>query len=299
MKKFKTMKIRHLLYILISFLIFQSCKNDAVNELPQPDPGLDSNYIDKVYFMSQEAGMPEDTSGIWSYTYDNLKRVIKMNIAFIDEDTTNPIILRYLYYYNGSDSLPYKTVYLSFEDIVPDTITFFHSYDAAGRNLKDSTIYSRFSYEATDYSYNGNIITGNTRSTLQSTYPIIIDTAITDARGNIINNKSYRYNIYTMEWEPLTIISTTFDNKESPFAKLSNFKTFGVFPDTYIFSSIYNSPQFSNLVSQDVWASNIVGREYHLIYNNSYFANGKLKQVITHELPNGIQEKWLFTYRSL
>lgn len=263
---------------------------------------MDGNYIDKAYCLSQEPGMPVDTTEICTYTYDNLKRVTKLNImsyGFDEEEPSDPIITTFLYYYNGSDTLPYKSVYTVIEDSENSTTeTSFHFYDASGRKLKDSLLILNRS-EVTEYSYNGNIITGFTNNYFDPAYSYVIDTAITDVRGNIVSHKSYRYRISTMEWEPFKIVSSTYDDNENPFSKLSNFKTFNPFLDDVYYYSTFTLYKFTNILKQDGWDATILGNEWHSTYTNSFYANGKLKQVICQIEPGNLQDKWLFTYKSL
>jgi len=293
------------LFSLGILLIFQSCQKEVTDNNIIPTPVLiDSNYIDKIYEVEFTNGLP-DTVELWSYTYDNLKRVTSMTIKSPDPNDLSGF--KYLYTYNSADTLPSKTVYIESAFIGADTTTRFHFYDNSGKNLKDSSIYTGSGlnyYFVREYSYAANKIFGSQYSSLSgNSWFIQKDTATTDIDGNIIDSKKYYFNTSTSNWELTSTTGYTYDNKRSPFALLSNIKTFRVFPSGETF--YHELPTYNNKVSQTETNGIETGSPNTNTYNftNSYsIANGKLTQVKILDVSTpGITDssKLMFTYRAL
>ncbi len=121
-----------------------------------------------------------------------------------------------------------------------DTTITYHFYDNAGKNLKDSIIFSTyrilstFPYfsilESRNYSY------GTGKIYVYRTFFLIVnnsgalfypqkDTAIVNASGNIIDYKNYEFIPSSSLFELSATSNFTYDIKPSSFSKLSNFKT--------------------------------------------------------------------------
>jgi len=258
----------------------------------------DSIYIDKIYAVSISGA---DTGVIWTYNYDNLKRVTSM---IIDYPYNNENV-KYFYYYNNSDILPFKSIiYRTFEDgsggFTTDSIITFHFYNSSGKNIKDSVI--RSYYTIYTYSYNSNMIYGASQSTISGVVmPYRIDTATLDTNGDIVSSKRYFYINSSSggEWELSSISNFTYDNHRSPFAILSNFKTFGVFPsgETLYFELPHNNVPSSQHETNSL---STFPNDYSYDWINSYTTDGRLKEVLGVN-PNDPLDtgKWIFTYKAL
>ena len=191
------MKTLSIFIAAIFLIMLQSCQKEISieNGIPAAPNAIDSNYLSKILYSAVVNGVPTDTAVFWTYKYDNLKRVT----SFVDS-TSNPVPNSYFYFYNGTDTLPFKTVLYQvgvWHDY--DTTITFHYFDNTGRNAKDSVIFSYsdiFSgyeswYEIRNYSYNLNKIYGLREIYRPGGYtPYYKDTATLDAAGNIIDNKS-------------------------------------------------------------------------------------------------------------
>ena len=227
----------------------------------------DSVHLDKLYFVDVTGG--NETLSIATYHYDNLKRVDSIK-EIIRDNGSGPWQQWYsvAYFYNGNDTLPFKSISNHFESAVAfndpsftDTITTFHQYLPTGQNLSDSAILSLhygdgsisspFAYDrfrvVEHYQYQGNSMYRQATYTPIASnylYPVTLalqrDSAITDGNGNMLSSKHYSVsnNISTLEFTS----SITYDNKVNPFSKISDFKTIKLFPedfadDVYIQSS--------------------------------------------------------------
>ena len=144
----------------------------------------------------------------------------------------------YTYYYNASDTLPFKSRHIDVSLNSSDTTITYHFYDANKNNLKDSSILSLlntgplgsyiFLTQVARYSY----ATGKKYSHTDITYilpspgtDLREDTAILDSRNNILSCKA-NFSFTSLQ----NTSSLSYDNKISPFSLLSNFKAHQRFP---------------------------------------------------------------------
>jgi hypothetical protein len=273
-------------------------------------------YIDRIYNIDVN-GTAIDTSSICSYDYDNLKRVKSMLIALTD--ITDSSSEKYTYSYNANDTLPFKTEYYEKRYFPPSPsfpngtystrITIiYHFFDNAGRNNNDSMTNSTGQvFGVSNFSYAGNKIFGYYTDIVPTgmTPRERIDTATLDAFGNIVNSKQYGKNSFATTWRLVSVSNFTYDDKPSPFARLSNFKTFGIFPSgETLFGQL---PQLNNRVSQNEQTTilNPPFPPFQTLYAfntiNTHRPNGLLKQVnfsfISPVIPN--PGKVVFTYKNL
>lgn len=281
----------------------------------------DSTYISTVYLVLVDGSLI-DSVETTTYNYDHLKRLtlIMDTIKNLDYEAVQSIH----YSYSLNDTVPYKSELFSASSdgttqtqFTFDTLITYHYYDIFGKNLKDSVIKSHqgpmlvdhySTYTIKKYSYGVNKIIGTTLS-----FPIDVpndsyvkpdqrDTAILDSHGNIVNNKKYVYNNATQVWELNAVSGFSYDAGQNPFANLSNFKTFGVFPSG---ETLYmNLPQNNNWLTQNETHSiseDVIGSHYGYSYTNIYAANGKLKEVHATDDPaiTGVFGKYIFMYKKL
>ena len=318
------MRNRLFLYLIIvlPLVSLYSCQKEISSEngiAPVVPLTIDSNYLSKIYAFDIN-GSSADTVEVVTYNYDNLKRVT--SVVDSSKNLYNATQQSYFYFYNNSDTLPYKSVryQVSAEDpaltqLTYDTIISYHLYDNAGRNLKDSGIHSNSSilngyystYTVKQYSYALNRIYGYASSNpISVPYSFVSpdekDTAVLDALGNIIDNKIYRYNSYTSLWELSITSAFTYDTKASPFSRLSNFKTFGVFPNGETFYG--ELPQKTNRVTQNEhhsFSNGAPGVHFDYSYFNSYNANGLVKGISVYDQPPNptMYSKIILVYKAL
>ncbi len=303
------MKTLSIFIAAIFLIMLQSCQKEISieNGIPAAPNAIDSNYLSKILYSAVVNGVPTDTAVFWTYKYDNLKRVTSLV-----DSTSNPVPNSYFYFYNGTDTLPFKTVLYQvgvWHDY--DTTITFHYFDNTGRNAKDSVIFSYsdiFSgyeswYEIRNYSYNLNKIYGLREIYRPGGYtPYYKDTATLDAAGNIIDNKRYRFDSFSNTWEPDATSTFTFDNKPSPYSTLSNFKTYHVFPSGE--TLFFELPFKNNKVSQHEHHSFGPGQPGVFVdwdYTNIYKPNGFIKDVLIYGLPPvpGNYERLIFVYKAL
>lgn len=227
--------------LLLSAIIISCQKEMDENALLNPVNNFgDSSYLETMYEIDSIAGV-NDTLGIWRYEYDNLRRVTVLT-EFSNSNGAFDGKAVYRYFYAGNDTLPFKQIYYSYNYVnntwqPGDSLSILYFYDSQGRNLKDSAInydntgtasgrivntyqYSAQNIYMKEFYYDGvNPVALNTRK----------DTSINDGNGNLLFSKLYYVDSngddileYTSQF--------TYDNKPSPFKKLSNFRTLVVTP---------------------------------------------------------------------
>ena len=301
----------HFIFLSLLILLFStSCQKEvASNSNSNSDSSnnniLDSNYLDKIYQVYMTGGA-YDTVGVWVYNYDNLKRLTSMVLQSIDPSISDGV--SYQYFYDNSDTLPYKTVSIETSNNTANTIIHFHFWDGSGRNLQDSSLFTNgvvSYYLVRSYSYGNNMIMGLQHTDL-SAGPLINltqkDTATTDIYGNILQSKKYVFNTINNNWELSSTTSYTNDGKRSPFSFLSSYKTFRVFPSGE--TLYYELPVFYNSTSQTETNSIQTGNPNTNNFTNTnlYNSNNQLSVVTinaTYSSSTPETTRLIFTYKSL
>src|SRR4051794_18125356 len=132
--------MKHTLFLctllIFSLVIFNACKKDnaARNNNNNVINTLDSNYLLRTLRIDSTA-TGQDTLESFSYYYDNAQRVTTVTDSGYTT-TSGTIFLRAVtyYYYNGTDTLPYKSVRAHLDGPnFHDTSNVFYYYDAAGK----------------------------------------------------------------------------------------------------------------------------------------------------------------------
>jgi hypothetical protein len=235
-------------YLIFLSILFTACQKEASFEQGNnplvPVTGADSNYLSKIYEIEND-GITVDTVGLFTYFYDASKRVTLLTDSSLSNSGVLFVRKKQQYFYNGTDTLPYKSIMEEtdgFGSQTYTTTTFFY-YNAAGQKTGDSAIMPLPPFAAPLESYvrvnsyqytTGEIYgTGISRSIYTgspaTTDYISKDTAKLDARGNVIKNTKIKAAPGSLLADT-TISVMTYDGNPSPFAKLSNYKAYIVFP---------------------------------------------------------------------
>ncbi len=198
---------RSLLFLTAMIAVFSSCQKEyAPGEVIDPvvtdstdtiHTG-DSIYLDKIYGLEDVSGVT-DTTYIMSFSYDAQKRLIAIKDSSLSGDE-NSI---YQFFYNGTDTVPFKTTEAAYA--TPDSIFIesLKSYDAQNRLLKDSSrqfhlpdITTPTDILTTYFSYSAGSFTAQRtfESTTLTQVSYTKDTTLLDGSGNILSNKSWAVN---------------------------------------------------------------------------------------------------------
>ena len=278
-------------------LTFGSCQKEITsNELDSSASSNDSIYLDKVYQLDLST---MDTIVAVVLTYDSQKRVTAMASPVGSFDYTN-----YAYYYNGTDTLPYKSTLLKQYQNEYDTVVTYHYYDNSKRNLKDS-IHRAFenvigdyfnTITVSNYSYSADKRFGfSTYTHLDGGFssPTGTDTATIDLNNNILFSKHYYESMAIPGTYDLSNTSTiSYDTHRSPFSFLSNLMAHQNFPigETFFFEYL----PFNNMLTLDETSTG-----YNYTYNYTYGANGLPSTIIATSTAASTSYKIIYTYRNL
>ncbi|MEO7306160.1 MAG: hypothetical protein ABIR78_02905 [Ferruginibacter sp.] len=221
------------LLILVCFIFFIGCQKEISIENGGGSTPIvtntDSIYLDKIYALDNNGNRVDSIM----ITYDNQKRVISMGF-----NTVSPDVYMYNYFYNGADTIPFKSRLIQVSSGSSDTTTTYHYYNSNQRNIKDSAITSRLdggpfgSYwlytEIVRYNYAVGKRYAYTDFIFMSPTPgssVREDTAVVDNENNITSSKAYFSGSGLQNTSDLT-----FDTHINPFRLLSNFKAHQRFP---------------------------------------------------------------------
>ena len=310
------------LFLALLCLYLISCKkeenSDNVND-PETPVFIDSSYLDKWYVIDSVDSY-EDTSSIYEFTYDNEKRVTSVEILKLNPS----LILEHFgimnYYYNGSDTLPYKSYTLQNTyfagPLLMDTTTTFYFLDATGKRLRDSTLRTTWdgtSYISriilTNYTYvSDNVITHSLYHGITYQNGVITDTLdLPTSDTTMVSNGNDLANIFYLGDAGAYITETTITYNTEPniFSKFNirnNFQYpnfgqhFGDFP-----TNTTNNPLHFHQIGYYAFGGTTTVSD--LTYTYQYNSNGLVKSVIWPNLnipsPSTNYVKNLFTYRNL
>ena len=216
-------------------VILSACQKEF---LPEQVPFVrkpDSTYIDMVYYIDSSA-TSNDTFRIISFQYDDDRRVVRQEMQLYSNHLLYGRATK-IFYYNGSDSLPFKT-YATARSDDRDTLTQFFSYNNEGRKTMDSTYSSKREstgsyYRIIDvfsFKYEANMVYGvykqifaypeNFRDPYTQYDTVTLDIAnqpivmIYDDNQNLPGARGTRLLAY--------------ENSRNPFVRLNIFNTLGV-----------------------------------------------------------------------
>jgi hypothetical protein len=269
----KTIKLFLPFITLCTIISCQKEVDDFGAVVNPPTPTNDSIYLDKIYELYDD-GSGLDTQSILTVNYDVQKRISGWQV----NDPGGTPFISYNYYYNGSDSIPNKSLFIEFNNSVQDSTTTFHTYDASGRNLRDSSFYNFISYGNTgystfDYTYNADKRFGTgKRVYLQPTPTSVnyLDTITIDGNGNFLSSMRYSdYNNGTMQLSSQA--NYTYDNKASPFSRQHIYKAHQFSPngETLFYEYISYSNIVSHLENNIILGSTPFDDDYSYTYNSN------------------------------
>ncbi|MFT3910508.1 MAG: hypothetical protein QM737_13870 [Ferruginibacter sp.] len=296
------------LLTIVSILVisFISCKKDSNADNSNPNPSTSSNYLSRISFYSNDGSGTEVLDGTTTYVFDNQKRVTKkIDSSLVGSSASFVLWQTTEYFYNGNDTLPFKEVIIGnpAAQIEYDTTISYFTYNSAGLLIRDTGFYvshgtGYFAVNSNQtFTYSGTMITGRMDATITQTSGSYtetrIDTAQTDANGNIIHNIKHK----GIENINSTI---TWDNHPSPFSKLSNFRSSFIFPFGETF--FYEMPQYNNRlhITEVQTGGSTHTYDEDLTGNYTYNAEGYPSQILEQDpTTTGAYEKVIFEYRSL
>ncbi|MBC7937855.1 MAG: hypothetical protein H7Y86_21110 [Rhizobacter sp.] len=295
---------------------FISCQKDfTIEDGPDPvePPGVnDSIYLNKLYQVDSVAGV-NDSIFLTTFFYDGQKRV-QLSTDSIKEAGGWFLFRTEKFQYSGADTIPFKKVTYDYEKALGsadptaiDSTISYYQYNAAGRNIYDSTVEVEIEndvppYEYTStitvkkYQYNGNNIYGEVMvmDEIGTLMRHGRDTSITDVNGNIIASKYYMVNGAVTDL--VFTNSFTYDTKIDPFCRLSICRSFDVLP----FEESYQLLQGKNNRTKNIILDS--GGAPYLEDNTVYTYNSinfPVKHQHTESDYPGIIFKAFYTYRAL
>ncbi len=225
------MQLCHTLLFFITYsLLTASCRKDSNLELPQTVPGkiYDTTTVERIEGRLDAPGSL--LLYIYYFYYDSAYR-IKKSVMIDYVNGPNPPDTGYYreYYYNGSDSLPYKLVYGNNERGAPGSYvrdTAFLFYDVINRLVKDSgSTYQDQGFGAFGYAKRSKTISyinADSFSLSTTIEPIIGGGGVSNNRITIknINTGLQKIQKFYSQTGALTYTYTTaYDTCKNPLAK--------------------------------------------------------------------------------
>lgn len=284
-----------------------ACKKDGTSTEPSPTPPTpvvtDSNFLSKMYYLDSVNNV-QDTFARYSILYDNAKRVQ----IVIDSVTANSGMLfsnKTVFYYSGTDTLPFKAINEQYEGTYRDTLTTYYTYNSTGRKIRDSIIAGYrnvgYSYQKnlyrTSIQYSGNkIYFASKDSTLYDSYGgssvfSSWDTATADASNRITTSKkTYPGNV---------IINTfTYDAHENPFYHLNIFNAIFTAPE---FQDDFTSYSKNNILTDQENRTSPAVLQKTTSYTYQYNPSGYPKQAVALDLFSSTTNyiKIIYKYKAL
>lgn len=155
------MRVLLSIVVLNLFVLLNSCQKEVMGKL-EDDPVVnvaDSTLVWKYVEVDTTLPSGSDTTEWFYFNYDSLKRISRIyNI----EGTNIPLTITTDFFYNGSDTLPFKTVEISREGADAYVDTCFYTYNSNGLVIKDSSVYYDFvTFEPLYRTINKFTITGD------------------------------------------------------------------------------------------------------------------------------------------
>ena len=264
------MRLSYLLVITISTLSIISCQreaDDVINRTTNPNSN-DSVYLKQYVELDTTAAPGSDTMNKYDFYYDNAKRLTGF---LLTEYNYNPDMKSYSdvkYYYNGNDSLPYKTT-TRIQDGLSYLDTTFYSY-SNGKISADSVIFYRENNHELLYTHKSSFSLSGSNvfykyrrvNYLLGTPTVRVDSGLVNITmiGNNISTQTSPAGLLVGEYSKFT-----HDNKVNPFYRIDihypliGFSEFDAEKNNFL--SYQNGLDPSNLYS-------------HYVINYNYRADG-------------------------
>jgi hypothetical protein len=295
------MKTKYFTLLLVAGLFLFACQKEVSQDTTSPTSPTDndSTVLSKYIELDTLNGRI-DTINVSTFEYDNLKRVTKVTTINyfnnIPNLTYNPDKL--VYYYNGVDTLPYKTLYVYFDKNLRDSTINFFTRNASQVVVRDSSIdffEERAVFDTTAITSNYTIYADSVIENQHYHNPPTLPGNQNKFKHQLIrtNNRITQQitsSFYTTYEESFNA-TFQFDDKLNPFRKLDINYPIALNADT----EFYNISEKNNLVKSTI-TSNVLQsfseiRNY--IYNN---LNYPKTAVIYNPLQPGKAVKVIFIY---
>jgi hypothetical protein len=312
----KSAKILLSIIIVLLCLLISSCKKEEVKDDVLVDSGnnsLDRFYLQKMLSINNFSNTL-DTTQQSTYTYDNLKRLIKIKKIsksygpVFSSDST-------IFFYTNFETLPYKFEEFTIDNYnqSKDTSIGFFRYNNSNL-IYDSLISTNHKINQNSYTvqkiitnrnYVDNKIYSSSKSTVLFDNSLSInpylkkDTFTLDANKNIIEIKTTQISGNNFLDTSRNIDKVTFDNKPSPFSTQN-------IPDFYNFSRNYSKNGIGFLgVKNNILTVNSFKPSGAFIFNITltdrfqYLSNGMPSFLTWPNLDPTKYEKVVFLYQNL
>jgi hypothetical protein len=222
---------------LTASVYLSACQKEITTNTSGPADIKDSTFLDYIYDLEKNPITNTfDTTYKQTYYYDSNKRVIKIYENFYSTSTVNHFI-ETSFFYTSNDTLPYKSIVNDKISALPDQSVSerFHFYNAQGKKIKDSILkISSINSDTivSSYTYGNNSINKITVFKQLGGFQYIAkDSAIINSLGNVINARNFRaLNPNSIVPEFYRETNYTYDDKPSPYYKLSCSKAFDILP---------------------------------------------------------------------
>ncbi len=303
-KKRTLMKINTFLFAIVVLISFTSCsKSENTSPVPPP-PVVFGTILTKVYEVDTTKAAPADTINRWSFTYDNLNRLI------IDSFTSLTTYSGSIYYiinkieYTGTDTFAYRktqrafkgsnfmsadTVYYKFVNSRYDSDTMVFDY---GLTFPPGTARNKFTYSA-------NVITRNfqnwvpqnsyTATEVQKIYLTIVNNNIIAQRDTIVSS----VNGFPQPTPTIFTTNVSYLSNPNPFYSLTASYSNGYFRIPGIGNIANRSYAPRNLISQQTSSYGSITYDY------TFRSDGYplIARVNNNQNGTSLKTKLLFVYR--
>lgn len=298
-EKPKTYQMKHFLPLILVSIFIVGCQKQFQVESKTPSPDEitlnDSTLISLIVQFDTTAPAQSDTVAKYTFKYDSLKRLTKFEYVRYSNGVIDPNDIfrdKYYYFYNGTDTLPFKQIDSSQENQFSTNKLMFHTYQN-GKILKDSVV-DLFGIPTPDqvakYTYYSDRVIDTVTK-----YPLIVNASpyggykVTYRQiqnNNVAFNfdSSYYYNSFSTPpsyvFDFTSRENLTYDNLKNPFYKFKglnaypfeNFSYFPLFIDgSYLINQSKNNPR----TYQKTQGSNV----NTINFNYEYISNGYPKIV--------------------
>lgn len=237
MKIFYTVILVQVL-LVVSFFMVAGCSK---NQEPGKPRGSSSGVLVKKFvLLDTTRTAPNDTLRVIYFTYDNSDRLTKVSTIYYNwtgaPDTTSfnqPYWSTRSFYYNGTDTMPFKTINarrsnVGFAWIIKDTS--YRKYDAASRLISDSSYTygyisgninpGSFGSNFMSYTYGAQYVVRKLYTITHNGAPLEVDSVLQSAaNGNVYYQKDPRPVSPNFGYTLHPTCNFIFDNHPNPMNK--------------------------------------------------------------------------------